>query len=179
MVQGRVQLPHAAQVVDVPHVDAVVGVDAGQLRGGGVGAQSQGVGVLGSRREAAVGQQDAQSCSMGRAAACLLCSALPVLRCAQVHAQPVRPRQRGHVLQVGRAEDSDHALGAAAEDEVLAGHQAARRRRLAVRPALVKACGGPATCTAVRARAHARALTDLEVDPGLQLPAAVEQTQKT
>lgn len=172
MVQSRVQLPHAPQVVDVPHVDAVVGVDAGQLRGGGVGAQSQGVGVLGSRREAAVDSRTLRAAaSAGRPR---VCSALPVLG-AQVHAQPVRPRQRGHVLQVGRAEDSDHALGAAAEDEVLAGHQAARRRRLAVRPALVKACRGSATCTDVRARA----LTDLEVDPGLQLSAAVEQTQKT
>lgn len=48
----------------------------------------------------------------------------------EVHAQAVRPVQGGDVLQVGRVEHSDDAVRTTAEDEVLAGRQTARRRRL-------------------------------------------------
>lgn len=54
---------------------------------------------------------------------------VPVLL-AEGHAQLVRRRQRGHVPQVVWAEGSDHPVSTAAQHQVLAGHQAARRRRL-------------------------------------------------
>lgn len=61
----------------------------------------------------------------------LLLQLLPVLLAPnELDPERVRPGQRGDVLQVGRAEHSDDAVGTAAEDEVLAGHQRARRGRL-------------------------------------------------
>lgn len=56
---------------------------------------------------------------------------VPVLDAlGEVHAQAVRSVQGGDVLQVGRVEHSDDAVCTTAEDEVLAGRQTARRRRL-------------------------------------------------
>lgn len=56
--------------------------------------------------------------------------AVSVPALSEVDSQAVRPVQRGDILQVGRAEHSDDAIGAAAKDEALADRQTARRRRL-------------------------------------------------
>lgn len=53
---------------------------------------------------------------------------VPVLYAlGEVDSQPVRSVQGGDVLQVGRVEHSDDAVGTTTEDEVLADCQTARR----------------------------------------------------
>lgn len=56
---------------------------------------------------------------------------VPVLNTlGEVDSQPVRPVQRGDVLQVGWTENSDEAVSTTTEDEVLTDRQTARRGRL-------------------------------------------------
>lgn len=56
--------------------------------------------------------------------------AVSVPALSEVDSQVVRPVQSGDILQVGRAEHSDDAIGAAAKNEALADRQTARRRGL-------------------------------------------------
>lgn len=49
MVQRPVQLSDVLDILDVPHVDAVVTVHGGQVLGGGVKGEGQGMWILGTR----------------------------------------------------------------------------------------------------------------------------------
>lgn len=73
---------------------------------------------------------DQQSSAVHRWSAFWASFAVSVPALSEVDSQAVRPVQRGDILQVGRAEHSDDAIGAAAKDEALADRQTARRRRL-------------------------------------------------
>lgn len=127
MVQSRVQLPHVPHIFNIPHIHTVVVVDTGQKFGSRVKGQSQCVRVVSpwtGRRQAAAETSAIsnlsiyQRCCQYPSRGCAV--TVPVLHAAaEVHSQTVRSVQRGDVLQVGRAEHSDHTVGTTTEDEVL------------------------------------------------------------